>query len=207
MHHNPSFAEQRSTTTNKTGVWNAVVADPRWPALLAQLNLAGAEYDLDFSATNLTDMATWTTDQTDMRSHVWDSVMFQRYATVINQSYFEPIRKVFPAVKGSNYAHSYTPPAPFWTYMTGSSEMHPPFAGRGAHVGTHQTKSFYFPVARLAEQCTVALGVTHRMAWCWSYGTPFWERSFVRRNEHECLTSRLLPLFSLGITCYQLPFL
>jgi hypothetical protein len=193
MNHHPSFAEQRSTITNETGVWKAVVADARWPALLAQLNLAGEEYNLDFSAANLSDMPTWTADPTDMRAHVWDSVMFQRYATLINQSYFEPIREVFPAVKGSNYAHSYTPPAPYWTYMTGSGEMAPPFAGAGAHVGTHQSKSFYFPEAQITQQCTVKAGPSSKMGWCWSFGTPFWERKLVRTVvQHHSLVHVVL---------------
>ena len=36
-----SFADQRSTITNLTGVWEALAHDPRWPALRDRLNLAG----------------------------------------------------------------------------------------------------------------------------------------------------------------------
>ena len=63
--------------------------------------------------------------------------------------------------------------------MTGSSEHHPPFAGRGAHVGTHQSKSIYPQSAGLSGGCAVELGKRTRMGECWLYGTPFWERKFV----------------------------
>ena len=75
--------------------------------------------------------------------------------------------------------HSYTPPPELWTFMTGTSEGHPPFTGRGAHVGTHQAKSFYTPAKAFETECAVEVGPSSRMGFCWSWGTPFWERKLV----------------------------
>eukprot|EP01052_Picozoa_sp_SAG31_P042214 SAG31_NODE_6635_length_1943_cov_1.693601_1_plen_406_part_10 len=173
------FAEQRSSVTNATGIWEAMAADPRWPSLQARLNLAGKAFGADFA--DITDMASWQLNSTtDLRAHVWDAVMFQRNAEIVNASYFEPVREAgFPAVKCSNYGHTYTPPPKLWTYMSGTSEGHPPFAGPGAHVGTHQSKSFYTPSNGLAAGCEVAVGPSSRMNFCWNWGTPFWERKLV----------------------------
>jgi hypothetical protein len=89
------FAKQRSSDDNRTGVWAAVAADPRWPALQARLNAAGKSFAADF--TDISDMATWPLNSTvDLRAHVWDSVMFERTAEIVNASYFEPIRVSFP---------------------------------------------------------------------------------------------------------------
>lgn len=83
------------------------------------------------------------------------------------------------SVKCSNYIHSYAPPAELWTFMTGSSEGHPPFLGAGAHVGTHQAKSFYTPALAFQTECSVDVGPSSRMGFCWNWGTPFWERKLV----------------------------
>eukprot|EP01046_Picozoa_sp_COSAG06_P047564 COSAG06_NODE_6945_length_2704_cov_1.492131_3_plen_602_part_00 len=172
------FAAQRSVQDNTTGVWAAVVADSRWPALQARLNAVGKGLGVDFA--DISDMASWPFNSTtDLRAHVWDGVMLERTAEVVNASYFEPIRESFPAVKCSNYMHTYTPPPDLWTFMTGSSEGHPPFAGRGAHVGTHQSKSFYAPSRAFGSECAVTVGPSSRMGYCWSWGTPFWERKLV----------------------------
>eukprot|EP01046_Picozoa_sp_COSAG06_P026045 COSAG06_NODE_2220_length_7321_cov_2.024647_6_plen_341_part_00 len=80
------------------------------------------------------------------------------------------------SVKCSNYGHTYSPPAELWTYMTGTSEGHPPFVGGGAHVGTHQAKSFYTPAQGFEKECAVEVGPSSRMGFCWNWGTPFWER-------------------------------
>ena len=42
------FAQQRSSTTNRTGVWGAIVADDRWPALQTRLNAAGKSVHVTF---------------------------------------------------------------------------------------------------------------------------------------------------------------
>ena len=177
-HISHGFAQQRSTTTNKTGIWAAVAADPRWPALQARLDAAGEPFGCHFS--DISDMGTWALNATgDLRAHVWDAVMYERTAEIVNASYFEPVRESFPKVKCSNYGHIHTPPPDLWTFMSGTSEGHPPFVGKGAHVGTHQAKSFYIPAQGFAEQCAVTVGPSSRMDWCWSYGTPFWERKMV----------------------------
>ena len=172
------FAAQRSRRTHQPGVWHALVADPRWPALRARLDAAGAPYGAAFA--NVSDMGTWALNDTaDLRAHVWNAVMYERYAEVINASYFSPARAAFPRVKGSNYGHMYTPPDALWTFMAGAGEMHPPFAGGGAHVGTHQAKSFYPPNAAFRSGCGVNVGASSRMNFCWNFGTPFWERKVV----------------------------
>ena len=173
------FAKQRSTATNQTGIWEAVPKDPRWPALRARLDVAGEPYGVNFS--DISDMGSWELNSTmDLRAHVWDAVMFERTAEIVNASYFEPVRDSFPDVKCSNYGHTYTPAAEFWTYM-GQGEGHPPFAGKGAHVGTHQAKSFYIPPKGFDQTCAVAAGPTSKMQDCWSWGTPFWERKLVTK--------------------------
>ena len=172
------FAAQRSHDDNQTGVWTPVAADPRWPALQARLNARGHGLGADFM--DISDMDSWPLNSTaDLRAHVWDSVMFERMAEIVNASYFEPIRESFPAVKCSNYGHTYTPPAELWTFMSGTSEGHPPFTGSGAHVGTHQAKSFYTPSQGFQTECAVEVGPSSRMGFCWSWGTPFWERKLV----------------------------
>jgi hypothetical protein len=77
------------------GVWTAVAADPRWPALQARLNAAGRSFGASFA--DISDMSTWPLNSTtDLRAHVWDAVMFERTAEIVNASYFEPIRAIFP---------------------------------------------------------------------------------------------------------------
>jgi|EP01047_Picozoa_sp_COSAG01_P055838 hypothetical protein len=174
------FARQRSVETNQTGIWSAVASDSRWPALQTRLNDAGGAYGANF--TDISDMASWPLNSTtDLRAHVWDSVMYARIAELVNVSYFEPVREHFPNVKCSNYGHIYNPPDALWTFMSGTSEGHPPFVGSGAHVGTHQAKSFYTPSAAIASECDVAVGPSSRMSFCWNWGTPFWERKLATK--------------------------
>jgi hypothetical protein len=173
-----SFAAQRSITTNATGVGAALLRDPRWPALRARLEAAGAPFGANFSNASVASMGGWAADARDMRAHVWNAVMYVRMAEALNASFTVPALAAFPGAALSSYSHSYRPPETHWTYMTGTSEHHPPFAGPGAHVGTHQSKSIY-PQGDLRPGCAVVPGIRSRMGECWTFGTPFWERKFV----------------------------
>jgi hypothetical protein len=174
-----NFAGQRSAVSNRTGVWSAIAADPRWPKLQARLNAAGKPYGQDFG--DISGMGSWPLNSTtDLRAHVWDQVMYERTAEIVNASYFQPARQLFPDVKCSNYGHMYRPPDTHWPFMTGSNAAHPPFTGKGAHAGTHQAKAFYTPSTVMADSCTLEVS-THAMpmAFCWTRGTPFWAQRMV----------------------------
>ena len=125
---------------------DTLLADPRWPALRAQLEKAGKPYGVNFSAASMKTMASW--HQKDWRMTVWGQVVPTLYvADLLNASLFDPIRSLFPEVHFSNFAHWHhtdpsgiTPSVPAsrgpWPY----SEV---AVGNGAHVGTHQSRGFY----------------------------------------------------------------
>ena len=84
---------------------NHTLADPRWPAVLAQLNAAGQPFGVDFG--NISDIVFWgsTHFDSDWRKWVWVDVMMARRGAYLNASLFEPVRRHFPAVKGAEYDH------------------------------------------------------------------------------------------------------
>ena len=119
--------------------------DPRWPALQARLNARGEPFDVSFPSligweawaaqARSTDSAKARTAQ--YRTLVWNDLMIEQTAQILNRTVFEPARSYFPRVRSSNYAHYHlTPDWRLWTWPGG-------LPGGGAHVGTAQSKSFY----------------------------------------------------------------
>lgn len=89
-------------------------------------------------------MASW--GLTDWRMHVWTQVVSTDYVSgVLNRSVFQPIQAHFPNVKFSNFGfYHHTDPTgvtggpktQLWAYEAEA-------IGRGVHVGTHQSRSYY----------------------------------------------------------------
>ena len=142
-HHFGKFA-------NNSAVFSPWVADPRWPALLAELNARGEPYGLSFNdmaaAANTSCCGESTCapgcDTTVFYSYVWNEVMSQRIAKMMNASLYHSIAKHYPQVQVSNYDQAQYSTEP--TYWAGSrtSYVAPPI-GTGCHVGTHSSRSFY----------------------------------------------------------------
>lgn len=133
-------------------------ADPRWAGLLADLNALGSEYGVSFdNMTKAADTACCNSEGCDPGSivsgvctcdttlpymYVWNAVMAQRVARMINETLYEPIAKHFPDVEMSNFDQSHYDSSP--SYWTGSiySYVMPPI-GSGVHIGTHSSIGLY----------------------------------------------------------------
>ena len=117
-----------------------LTADPRWPVVRAMLNEKGKPYGASFD--NLTDMKDWALDPGDWRQWVWTDVMLTRRGQYLNATFFEPARKSFPSVKGSDYDHSQRPlPGEHWAYQAGGISKAPVCCG--SYFGTHGSRPYY----------------------------------------------------------------
>ncbi len=108
-----------------------LLSDPRWPALAAELRVAGI---LD-----LTNIEDWYAGQ-DYRGIVWNAVNERRRAEAINWAVFEPLRWHFPEASFNNYGnfhHSVTLPYGTCTRYTDSCHT------VGSLVGTLQSVNLY----------------------------------------------------------------
>ena len=76
----------------------------------------------------------------------------------------------FPHVYRANRALTRHQHVIMW-WRAGTSEGHPPFAGVGAHVGTHQSKSFYPPASGFDDGCAVEVSLFACLPRPWS-GRP-----------------------------------
>ena len=147
--HSSSYNWAHQPTADGSDPVDALLADPRWPALQAQLNHAGAPYGVNFSTASMRTMAEW--HQRDWRMTVWGRVVPTLYvAALLNASVFAPIAASFPAVRFSNFAHSHhtdpsgvVSPSSLGTIWAEAEVV----IGLGAHVGTHQSTAFckHFP--------------------------------------------------------------
>lgn len=142
MSHQPADPSLPAGTTAQ----EVMMSDHRWPALQERLDARGKPFNVSFA--NVSDMASWSS--TDMRAQVYDAVVVtDMVAEFLNSSVYQPIAKHFPSAKLSNFAHFHhsdpvTPPgaaAGAWWPWTLTSAASP--VGRGSHVGTHQSTSFY----------------------------------------------------------------
>jgi hypothetical protein len=121
---------------------NRTLADPRWPAVLAQLNRRGAMYGVNFN--NIQDIVSWGSRNydTDYRKWVWVDVMGARRGAYLNKSLYLPVRKHFPNVKGSDYDHHmHSGPGAHWE--GGYTGITTPPVCCGSHVGTHSSGAYY----------------------------------------------------------------
>jgi hypothetical protein len=101
-----SFNWINQPTKDGSSPVDALLADPRWPALQSELNQAGLPYGVNFSAASVATMKEWTSR--DWHMVVWSAVVKEKYvADLLNASVFEPIRASFPQVHFSNFAHSH----------------------------------------------------------------------------------------------------
>ncbi|MGE0537692.1 MAG: hypothetical protein AB7O68_22170 [Pirellulales bacterium] len=102
-YHTLQYYEQRvnpNVPTTRT-LWQAIVADPRWPTVKAQLLAAGlTEADLTAAA-----MATWNV--TGKQAAIWNAVMEERQADYFNRGIYDVVRSVFPEATVSNYNQYY----------------------------------------------------------------------------------------------------
>jgi hypothetical protein len=136
---------------NNSRTFSRWVEDSRWPALLADLNAAGAAYGASFddmtaaanaSCCNSGAQCAPGCDYRDYRPYVWNAVMSRRTAAYINTSVYAPVRQHFPSVEAANYDHShYSSEAERWAYTR--YEYVTSAVGRGVHVGTHSSRALY----------------------------------------------------------------
>eukprot|EP00662_Eupelagonemidae_sp_cell21_P012657 gene12657-1478_t len=104
--HSSSFNWAHQRTADGSDPIDALLLDPRWPALRGRLNAAGAPYGVDFSDPMVRDMRNW--DIQGWRMHIWGSVVVQHYvAETVNASVHEPVLRHFPNVRLSNFAHGH----------------------------------------------------------------------------------------------------
>ena len=141
-----SFAAQRSITTNATGVGAALLRDPRWPALRARLEAAGAPFGANFSNASVASMGGWAADARDMRAHVWNAVMYVRMAEALNASFTVPALAAFPGAALSSYSHSYRPRDALDVHDR-HQRAPPALCGAGGARG-HPSKQVYLPPGR-----------------------------------------------------------
>lgn len=137
---------------------NRTLADPRWPAVLAELNSRGAVYNVNFTH-GIQDIVSWGSSHydNDWRKWVWVDVMGARRGQYLNASLYFPVRKHFPKVKGLDYDHHQHPgPGPHWT--GGYTGITTPPVCCGSHVGTHSSGAYYGETA-------VRNGVPTALAW------------------------------------------
>ena len=119
---------------------NTLQADPRWPAVREELNSKGRLFGVSFD--DLSDMHSWGMDSSDFRQFVWADVMLSRRGRYLNETLFDPARKSFPQVKGSDYDHSHHPaPGKQWAFAAGGVTKQPLCCG--SHVGTHGSRAYY----------------------------------------------------------------
>eukprot|EP00037_Helgoeca_nana_P021386 m.215738 g.215738 ORF g.215738 m.215738 type:complete len:584 (+) comp25629_c0_seq1:75-1826(+) len=143
--HSSSYDWAHQPTVDGSDPVDALLIDPRWPALQATLNAVGKAYGVEFDSASMKAMATWTSR--DWRMHVWGQVVTtDGVATLLNSSIYRAIAAHYPNVRFSNFAHlHHTDPSGvvvpstahgLWPYAGGA-------IGLGAHVGTHQSRGFY----------------------------------------------------------------
>ena len=125
-------------------------ADPRWAGLLSDLNAKGRAYGVSFdNMTRAADTACCNSEgcqpgcDTSLNYYyVWNAVMAERVAKMINQSLYEPIAKHFPDVEMSNFDQAHFDSSPDYWAGELNSYGTPPI-GSGVHIGTHSTKGLY----------------------------------------------------------------
>jgi hypothetical protein len=118
------------------------LADPRWPAVLAQLNERGKQYGVNFN--NISDIVEWGSSHFDgdFRKWIWTDVMGARRGAYLNRSMVDPVRKHFPNVAGSDYDHHmHVGPGNRWEGGYLGITTAPVCCG--SHVGTHSSGAYY----------------------------------------------------------------
>jgi hypothetical protein len=81
-----SFNWVRQPTADGSDPVTALLADPRWPALRAQLNARGKPYGVSFDDAAMKTMKDWTSH--GWRMHVWFDVVTQGYVAVSEKRLF-----------------------------------------------------------------------------------------------------------------------
>jgi len=86
-----------SNSTPSQSVFQAIMADARWPAVRDQLFKAG------LTQADLNSIATWATNGT--QAAIWNGVMQKRMATYLNQAIYQPVHQLYPDAPVMNYRH------------------------------------------------------------------------------------------------------
>ncbi len=105
---------------------DAIARDPR---------IAAIQHELGFR--DLRPIAYWNTNDSYLR---WDGLMRARVNDYVNRAYYAPLKRHYPAVKMSNYGDYYQA-RHFQIPNRYGQAKHRHYDG--AHVGTHQARSFY----------------------------------------------------------------
>ena len=100
-------------STPAATIWQSIAADPRWPAVKAQLMAAGIP---DASLTPAA-LATWSANS--VYAQIWNAVMEQRLSAYLNAGVFAPFAAAYPSAIVSNFNQVYRTT----TLPAGSSHM------------------------------------------------------------------------------------
>lgn len=107
----PQKVNPNSTPTSN--LWQTIAADPRWPAVKAQLFAAG------IPDSSLTPAALAIMSSSSVYAQIWNAVMEQRLSTYLNAGVYAPFAAVFPDAIVSNFNQVYRTT----TLPAGSSHM------------------------------------------------------------------------------------
>lgn len=102
FYHLQAYPEKVNPNSSPTAtIWQVIAADPRWPAIKAQLIAAGIpEASLTPAA-----LATWSSSS--VYAQIWNAVMEQRLSTYLNAGVYAPFAAVFPTAIVSNFNQFY----------------------------------------------------------------------------------------------------
>jgi len=84
-------------STPTQSVFQAIMADSRWPVVRDQLLKTG------LTDAALSSIATWVIGGTE--AAIWNAVMQNRVANYLNQAIYQPIKQLYPTALVSNYGH------------------------------------------------------------------------------------------------------
>jgi Ca2+-binding RTX toxin-like protein len=115
-------------------IWQAILNDPRWPALQQQLVNAG----IPASDLALNKIGTW--DVHSDNAARWNAVMEQRLIDSLNRAIYQPLQALFPNIHLSNYNSSFRTQ----TLPAGQYDLYDEsYYSAGNIVGTDQSRSLY----------------------------------------------------------------
>ena len=134
--HTLQYSERRIDPNSvvSQSVWQAIVADPRWPTVKAKLLAAGlTDADLTAAAMNQ-----WS--QTGTQASIWNAVMEERQTEYFNRGIYDVVRAIFPNAIVSNYNQHYrSTTIPSGTFH----ELHSSNFTVGAVLGNAQSVGLY----------------------------------------------------------------
>jgi len=133
--------------------WRAIEADPRWPALYAELLDAGFVGDSAGAgpvADVLVDtVGNWMGGAIKENYLVWNALMSSRVQEYYTAAMWAPAATVFPNLLGSDYSGRYHNAS--WLVPDLNGHRITGY-GHGGHFGTHQAQSHYGYIGQLRDK-------------------------------------------------------